>query len=140
MGVTALNVVKRSAKGISSLYQRRPAAGMAVGLACVAALVFAAYTLWPNGDYRPIQKGEKWTAGEAVAKAKDIPSGRPGLTEELEEELGGAPPVADEAIPDESTGTGEETSSETEPTPEPSATSGSGESESNASPSPEASP
>jgi putative peptide zinc metalloprotease protein len=140
MGVTAMNVVKRSAKGISNLYQRRPAAGMAVGLACVAALVFASYTLWPNGDYRPIQNGEKWTAGEAVAKAKDIPSGRPGLTEELEEELGGAPPVADEAIPDDSTGTGEETSSETEPTPEPSATSGSGESESNASPSPEASP
>jgi putative peptide zinc metalloprotease protein len=140
MGVTALNVVKRSAKGISNLYQRRPAAGMAVGLACMAALVFAVYTLWPNGDYRPIQKGERWTAGEAVAKAKDIRTGRPGLTEELEEELGGAPPVADEAIPDESTGTEEDTSSETAPTPRPSATSGSGESESNASPSPEASP
>jgi putative peptide zinc metalloprotease protein len=140
MGVTGMNVVKRSAKGIYSLYQRRPLAGTAVGLACAAGLVFAAFTLWPNGDYRPIQKGERWTAKEVVSKAGDIPSGRPGLTEELEEELGGAPPVAGPEIPEDDTATNEESSiSRTEPTPEPSATSdtGSGPGES---PSPQASP
>ena len=79
MGVTAMNVVKRSVLGIRKLYQTRPAAGIAVGVACVLGVAFAAYTLWPNGEYRPIQKGEKWTAGEAISKAKDIPSGRPAF-------------------------------------------------------------
>ncbi len=135
MGVTALNVAKRSVKGIGNLYRTRPAAGMAVGVACVAGLVFAAYTLWPNGEYRPIQKGEKWTAGEAISKTKDIPSGRPALSEERQEELGGAPPVAPESTADDTapeeagtseadpnaTPAAESVGSDSEPSPEPSA-------------------
>jgi hypothetical protein len=136
MGVTAWNVIKRSVKGIRNLYQSRPAAGVAVGMACVAGLMFAVYTLWPNGDYRPIQKDERWTAGEALEKTKDIPSGRPGLTEELEEELGGAPPVAEESITGEGTAEG----SEAEPTPDPTATSRSDETEATPRPSATASP
>ncbi|HEU4866100.1 MAG TPA: hypothetical protein VFV09_00085, partial [Actinomycetota bacterium] len=123
MGVTAWNVIKRSVKGIRNLHQSRPAAGLAVGIACVAGLVFAVYTLWPNGDYRPIQKQERWTAGEAFEKTRDIPSGRPGLTEEREEELGGAPAVAEESV----TGEEETEGSKVDPTPEPSADSGSDE-------------
>lgn len=138
MGVTAWNVVKRSAKGIRNLHRSRPAAGVAVGVACVAGLIFAAYTLWPNGDYRPIQKEERWTAGEALEKTKDIPSGRPGLTEELEEELGGAPPVAEESLEGaDETGEGPET--DPTPSPSPSATARSGEGSTDATPRPSAS-
>jgi hypothetical protein len=106
-----------------------------VGVACVAGLVFAAFTLWPNGEYRPIQKEERWTAGEALEKTRDIPSGRPGLTEERQEELGGAPAVAEESTTD-----AEETEgSEADPTPTPSATSRSGGGSSEATPTPSSS-
>ena len=145
MGVTAWNVIKRSVKGIRNLYQSRPAAGMAVGVACVAGLVFAVFTLWPNGDYRPIQPEERWTVGEAVEKTRDIPSGRPGLSEEREQELGGAPPVAPESLTDDPTTTEVEREEDEEntgadPTPTPSASArSSDESETEASPSPRAS-
>jgi putative peptide zinc metalloprotease protein len=53
--------------------------GMAVfGVAAVVG-VFA-YVWWPNGDYRPIQPGERWTAGQLVTAVKDVASGRPALS------------------------------------------------------------
>lgn len=54
-----------------------------------------AFTWWPNGDYRPIQPGEKGTIQGAVASLAEIPSGRPALTERRERELGGAPSERD---------------------------------------------
>ena len=97
MTVTSFNVGKRTLRGIKNLYSKRPAAGLALGMVAVAGLAFAAYVLWPNGEYRPIQPDERWNAEEAVEAAKEIDTGRPSLTEERQEELGGAPPVAPEA-------------------------------------------
>jgi hypothetical protein len=65
----------------------RPALALA-GIVVAAGL---AYTLWPNGEYRPIQPGEKGTAGEIFEAVSAIGTGRPGLTPEREAELGGAP-------------------------------------------------
>ncbi len=53
-----------------------------------------AYTLWPNGEYRPIQPGERGTVGDAVHAVSELDTGRPGLTPEQEVELGGAPAQA----------------------------------------------
>ena len=48
------------------------------GVAAVVGVL--AYVWWPNGDYRPIQPGERWTAGQLVSAVKDVASGRPALS------------------------------------------------------------
>ena len=54
-------------------------------------LTLMAFIWWPNGEYRPIQPGEKGTLSGAVEQFDYISTGRPGLTAEREEQLGGAP-------------------------------------------------
>jgi hypothetical protein len=60
-----------------------------VALAGTAA--FAAFIWWPNGDYRPIQPGEKGTIQGAVEQLAAVPTGRPALTKARVQQLGGAP-------------------------------------------------
>lgn len=48
----------------------------------VAVLGGVAYLWWPNGDYRPIQPGERGTLVSAFKSLKDLPGGRPSLTVE----------------------------------------------------------
>jgi putative peptide zinc metalloprotease protein len=60
-----------------------------IGSTAVAAALAAVW--WPNGEYTPIQPGERGTIGSGVAALKEIDTGRPSLTEERERELGGAP-------------------------------------------------
>ena len=69
----------------------RPAARAALVSVAAAGLALAAFTLWPNGEYRPIQPGEKGTIQGGLEQVKHIPTGRPGLTAERQRELGGAP-------------------------------------------------
>ena len=59
-----------------------------LGVATVAAVAF---TWWPNGEYRPIQPGERGTVADAVEAVSAVDTGRPGLTPEREVELEGAP-------------------------------------------------
>jgi putative peptide zinc metalloprotease protein len=63
---------------------------LVVGIAVTTAAV-AGYVLLPNGDYRPVQPGERGTLPGALDQFEAIATGRPGLTEEREQELGGAP-------------------------------------------------
>lgn len=55
----------------------------------------AGWVLLPNGDYRPIQPGERGTLQGGLQQFKAIDTGRPGLTEERQQELGGAPAQKD---------------------------------------------
>jgi hypothetical protein len=57
----------------------------------VAVVGFAAYTLWPNGDYEPIRPGERGTVGEALGAVRSIPSGRPAFSPAREERYGDEP-------------------------------------------------
>jgi putative peptide zinc metalloprotease protein len=57
----------------------------------VLAAGVAGWVLLPNGEYRPIQPTERGTIQGGVKQFTDLGTGRPGLTEEREEELGGAP-------------------------------------------------
>jgi putative peptide zinc metalloprotease protein len=63
--------------------------------AAAAGLALVAFTWWPNGEYRPIQPGERGTIQGALASLAEVPSGRPSLTVERERELGGAPSERD---------------------------------------------
>ncbi|MBW3650821.1 MAG: hypothetical protein KY458_09670, partial [Actinobacteria bacterium] len=61
-----------------------------------AALGVALFTWWPNGEYRPIQKGERFVVQESIRSLRQLPTGRPGLPAEREKELGGAPTLAEQ--------------------------------------------
>jgi putative peptide zinc metalloprotease protein len=60
-------------------------------VAVATAAAFLGYIWLPNGDYRPIQKGERGTIQGAVQQFANVSSGRPGLTKAREAALGGAP-------------------------------------------------
>ncbi|MFP5319985.1 MAG: hypothetical protein ACLGI2_17050 [Acidimicrobiia bacterium] len=62
-----------------------------VGIVAAAGLAF---TLWPNGEYRPIQPGERGTAADAIRAVSEVRTGRPALSPEREADLGGAPAQA----------------------------------------------
>jgi putative peptide zinc metalloprotease protein len=63
--------------------------------ATVLAAGVAGWVLLPNGDYRPIQRAERGTLQGGLAQFAAVHTGRPGLTPEREEELGGAPALRD---------------------------------------------
>ena len=56
-----------------------------------AAVALAAFTWWPNGDYRPIQPGERGTVAGGLESVAHVPSGRPSQTPRRARQLGGAP-------------------------------------------------
>jgi putative peptide zinc metalloprotease protein len=66
--------------------------GLVVVSSAAMALV-AAYVLYPNGEYKPIQQHERGTVQGGVAQLSSVRTGRPALTEEREQDLGGAPTV-----------------------------------------------
>jgi putative peptide zinc metalloprotease protein len=63
--------------------------GVVTGTAVVVSLI--GFIWWPNGEYKPIQPGERGTLQGAVRQFRAVPSGRPSLTPERERQLGGAP-------------------------------------------------
>jgi putative peptide zinc metalloprotease protein len=74
-----------------------PARRFAVLSGTAMLVTLLGYVWYPNGDYRPIQRGERGTVQGALAQFSTVPSGRPALTPERERELGGAPTVRDES-------------------------------------------
>jgi len=72
-----------------------PVRRAALGVLLAGGLGLAAFTWWPNGEYRPIQPGEKGTLASGVQAIEAIPTGRPALTRERAAELDGAPTVRD---------------------------------------------
>jgi len=57
----------------------------------LAAAAVTAFLWWQNGEYRPIQPGERSTLTGTLRTIRDIPTGRPALTEERRQQLSGAP-------------------------------------------------
>jgi len=56
-------------------------------LLLVPAALGLAWLWWPNGEYEPIRRGERGTVQDTARAVSEIPTGRPGLTEEREAEL-----------------------------------------------------
>ena len=129
---------KRIGSGLLEMTSERPILRTSLGFVGVAAIGAAAFVLIPNGEYRPIQESERWTLSDGIEAASAFTSGRPSLTEERQEELGGAPtlqesgeefvPSDDPARDDAEPSTTDETGTEpvpaaSEPAPSPTPTS-----------------
>ena len=98
----------------------RPLARAAAGVALAAVVAGLAVLWWPNGEYRPLQPGERGRVQDTVAVVRHVRTGRPALTPERAGELRGAPfqsGVTDPALPGTTTGAAEEPAPTTATTP-----------------------
>ena len=95
MTATSGRIGRRIAGGAWRWSDGDPVRRGALGLLLAGSIGLAAFTWWPNGEYRPIQPGEKGTIASGVHAVSSIPTGRPALTAERAKQLGGAPNVRD---------------------------------------------
>jgi hypothetical protein len=86
----------RALKGGWRWSEGSPPRRLAVVSGTTAMLALLGFVWWPNGDYKPIQKNERGTVIGAVQQLTYVPSGRPGLPLEREQELGEVENVRDE--------------------------------------------
>jgi putative peptide zinc metalloprotease protein len=141
--LTFTRVGSRAGQGAWSWSDGHPERRAAVVTTATAAIALAAFTWWPNGDYKPIQPGERGTVQGGLHSVAAVPSGRPSLTVQRQRELGGAPTArqlkddtrlkltpdtigtkqgpVEKRAPRSATGRGKGTATPT-PTPSPSAT------------------
>ena len=89
--VTFWRVGQRGTVSVWKQTEGHPAWRAVFVAASAAVAGFLGYLWWPNGEYRPIQKGEKGTVVGAVNELANISSGRPGLPAARARQLGGAP-------------------------------------------------
>src|SRR4051794_10640919 len=85
---------RRITVGVWTRTGDKPAARGAFVVLAAALAAFLGCLWWPNGEYRPIQPGEKGTIQGAVGQLEQIDTGRPSLTAQRQQELGGAPFVS----------------------------------------------
>jgi putative peptide zinc metalloprotease protein len=109
---TIVNIVRRVATGAWSWSEDAPVRRALVLATTVVTAGVAGWVLFPNGDYRPIQPNERGTLQGGFRQFASVHTGRPGLTPEREQELGGAPVVRDAPAEDDR----EEQPSQTAPT------------------------
>ncbi|MDQ6777970.1 MAG: hypothetical protein M3071_17570 [Actinomycetota bacterium] len=88
---TAGRIGRRTATGACTWSSGRPGRQTALALTGAAGVALAAFSWWPNGEYRPIQPGERGTLAGFVGQLKALPTARPSLTAERQQQLGGAP-------------------------------------------------
>src|SRR5947208_478927 len=91
IAATCWMVFRRVSGGVWSRTESQPAVRAAYGLATATAAAMLGYVWWPNGDYRPIQRGERGTLAGAVQEVGQVPSGRPSLSRARAQQLHGAP-------------------------------------------------
>lgn len=123
MVVSSGRVGKRAGSAAWTWSAGAPARRAIVVAGTGAALGLAAFTWWPNGEYRPIQPGERGTFASAVSSISAVPSGRPALTPQRQQELNGAPSERHKAQPStDDNQTKDETSTDTSTSTVPSTT------------------
>ncbi|MEA2192951.1 MAG: putative peptide zinc metalloprotease protein [Solirubrobacteraceae bacterium] len=125
MTATSGRVGRRVVGGAWRWSDGDPVRRTAIGALLAGGIALAAFTWWPNGEYRPIQPGEKGTLASGVDAIAAVPTGRPALTRERERQLHGAPTVREHggdfrhiapAAPQDSTG--EDSGKQTQSTPD----------------------
>jgi putative peptide zinc metalloprotease protein len=87
LALTFSRVGRRAGTTAWSWSEGRPERRAVVVSAATAAVALTAFTWWPNGDYRPIQPGERGTIQSGLRSIAAIPGGRPSVTPEREHEL-----------------------------------------------------
>jgi putative peptide zinc metalloprotease protein len=93
MTATSGRIGRRVVGGALSWSQGDPLGRGALVVLLAGGVGLAAFTWWPNGEYRPIQPRERGTVASGVRAIVAVPTGRPALTREREEQLNGAPSV-----------------------------------------------
>jgi putative peptide zinc metalloprotease protein len=91
----------------------RPERRLAVVTTAAALVALLGFVWWPNGEYKPIQRTERGTVQGGIAQLASLLTGRPGLSEERERELGGATFERDEPAQEEPTEPGSTSPTET---------------------------
>ncbi len=77
---TLIRVAARGGRGAWSWSAGSAVRRAGVALAGSAAVAAIAFTWWPNGEYKPIQPGERGTLTGAIEQIKNVTSGRASLT------------------------------------------------------------
>lgn len=95
----------------------KPVLRTSFGSLALVAVGLMAFIWWPNGDYKPIQPGERGTIQASLTAVRDIPTGRPALTPEREAELNGAPTLREQPGSPTSTDLNEQDPATDEPAP-----------------------
>jgi len=91
----------------------RPLRRGALALATAAAAAGTVYVWLPNGDYKPIQPGERGTIQGGIAQLTSVQTGRPALTRKRSEQLRGAPTKASQTPSATKPGSSQDPSSQT---------------------------
>jgi putative peptide zinc metalloprotease protein len=91
LAYTAARIGGRSTAGAVRWAGGSPTRQGALALAGAGGVALAAFSWWPNGEYRPVQPGERGTLTGVVAEVAALPTARPSLTPERQRQLGGAP-------------------------------------------------
>jgi putative peptide zinc metalloprotease protein len=91
LALTLARVARRSSTGALRWSAGHPGRRALLTAGAGAAVALAAFSWWPNGEYRPIQPGERGTLEGAVSQVAALPTGRPSLTVQRQTQLGGAP-------------------------------------------------
>jgi putative peptide zinc metalloprotease protein len=99
IGYSVTRVVGRMGVGAWSWSEGAPLRRALVVASSAAMVGVAAYVLYPNGEYRPIQANERGTVQGGIKQLSSVPSGRPALTKKREQDLGGAPTVRSGGAP-----------------------------------------
>ena len=86
--MTVTRTGKRILTGAWNWSDDSPLRRALVVLVAGSAAAVSAFVLWPNGEYKPIQPGERGTVTGGVQALSKIQTGRPSLPEEREQELG----------------------------------------------------
>src|SRR3954454_14220143 len=87
-------LLRRVTVGVWTPTDGKPVARAAFVVVMAGLLAFVGYLWWPNREDRTIPPGEEGTVQGAVQQFQHIDSGRPSLTPQREQQLGGAPFVS----------------------------------------------
>jgi putative peptide zinc metalloprotease protein len=88
---TAARFGGAGARGLRRWAQGAPGRQAVLVLTGAVGVALAAFSWWPNGEYRPIQPGERGTLTGVVSEVGALPTGRPSLTPARQRQLHGAP-------------------------------------------------